>query len=237
MDNGLTGRRLLLIDNPKVFGKDYLAHYGRAILELLGPINRLVVIPYAQKDCDAYTELAREAFAKMGISATGIHQGERRAHLLVLKDAAAVFVGGGSTHRLLKILYDQNLRYELEESVGSGRVAYIGEGAGAYVACPTIRTCGEWNIVGCAKLEALNIFPWQIVKLGETAAGPAGDSLQKRIAEFHEENDLPVVGLREGSRILVNKNEAKLQGKFGAIIYRAGMDPAEWRFGEPLFLS
>jgi dipeptidase E len=55
-----------------------------------------------------------------------------------------------------------------------------------------------------------------------------GETRDKRIAEFHEENDLAVIGLREGSWIVVDQGRATLHGETGAKIFLTGKAPAEW---------
>jgi dipeptidase E len=61
-----------------------------------------------------------------------------------------------------------------------------------------------------------------------------GETREKRIAEFHEENDATVVGLREGSWITVSEGMATLHGETGARIFRKGEAPFEWQAGSAL---
>ena len=55
-----------------------------------------------------------------------------------------------------------------------------------------------------------------------------GETREKRIAEFHEENNLTVIGLREGSWIAVDQGRATLHGETGAKIFVKGEAPTEW---------
>jgi dipeptidase E len=55
-----------------------------------------------------------------------------------------------------------------------------------------------------------------------------GETREKRIAEFHEENDLTVIGLREGSWVVVDQGRATLHGETGAKIFVKGEAPVEW---------
>lgn len=61
-----------------------------------------------------------------------------------------------------------------------------------------------------------------------------GETREQRIAEFHEENDPPVVGLREGAWLLVDGQTITLQGTTGARIFLKGRTPAEYSSGSRL---
>ena len=58
-----------------------------------------------------------------------------------------------------------------------------------------------------------------------------GETREQRIAEFHEENTPPVVGLREGAWLLVEGQAVVLQGVNGARLFRRGQAPAELASG------
>ena len=57
---------------------------------------------------------------------------------------------------------------------------------------------------------------------------------EQRIAEFHEENMAPVVGLREGAWLLVEKGTVRLAGSTGARLFRRGEAAVEWVAGSRL---
>jgi hypothetical protein len=54
------------------------------------------------------------------------------------------------------------------------------------------------------------------------------------IWQFLEENDAPVVGLREGSWLRIEGKSTRLGGAMGARIFRRGQPPVEKRSGEDL---
>ena len=54
-----------------------------------------------------------------------------------------------------------------------------------------------------------------------------GETREERIREFHEENDPPVVGLREGTMLHIEGNKMTLRGPFAARIFQKGKSPAE----------
>src|SRR5437773_337975 len=54
-----------------------------------------------------------------------------------------------------------------------------------------------------------------------------GETREDRLREFHEENEKPVVGLREGTMLLVEGNSYKLLGLKPARVFRRGKEPIE----------
>ena len=54
-----------------------------------------------------------------------------------------------------------------------------------------------------------------------------GETREERIIQFLEENDTPVVGLREGAMLRIEAGETILRGSTGARIFRRGMEPLE----------
>jgi dipeptidase E len=61
-----------------------------------------------------------------------------------------------------------------------------------------------------------------------------GETREQRIAEYLEENEVPVVGLREGAWIRAEGAHASLGGARGARIFRRGRDPEERPTGASL---
>jgi dipeptidase E len=60
-----------------------------------------------------------------------------------------------------------------------------------------------------------------------------GETRAQRIAEFLEENDVPVVGLREGSWLRVGGPATVLHGR-DAVLFRRGREPEELGVGTDL---
>ena len=61
-----------------------------------------------------------------------------------------------------------------------------------------------------------------------------GETRETRIREFHEENTLPVLGLREGGMLRVEGDAMTLRGINGARLFRRGEDPQEFATGDDL---
>jgi len=225
---------LLLISNSTQHGTGYLDHCADAIVGFLGRgPARVVFVPYAGFDRDAYAAKARARFEAMGYGLDSVHDfpgGPVRA----IEQADAVFVGGGNTFRLLDALWREKLIDPIRRRVKSGGMFYLGASAGSNVACPSIRTTNDMPIVQPPTFEALGLVPFNInphyvdATPGSTHMGETRD---QRIAEFHEENTPPVVGLREGAWLLVQDEAAVLQGANGARLFRRGQAPIELTIG------
>lgn len=231
-------RRLMLISNSFCFGQGYLDHCAEAIKLFLGPITTLLFIPYALKDWDKYTQIARERFAKMGITVIGIHENADVTHFKALQRAEAVFIGGGNTFRLLAQMYRHELLDLIRDRVDAG-MPFLGASAGSNVACPTIMTTNDMPIVQPPGFRALDLVPFQINPHyldPDPASKHMGESREKRIAQFYEENDAMVIGLREGSWITVENGSATLCGVTGAKIFVPAFSAREWTAAEPLRL-
>ena len=61
-----------------------------------------------------------------------------------------------------------------------------------------------------------------------------GETRDDRIREFHEENDEPVIGLREGSLLSVSGKEILLLGPEAARVFRKRKEPRELPAGSRL---
>jgi dipeptidase E len=219
--------RLLLLSNSTSHGLGYLDHAMAEILSFLAPVPRLLFVPYALADRSGYIARARERFGREGIEVVGLVEGEDARTTVV--EAQAIFVGGGNTFRLLDRLQRGGLLEPIRRRVLSG-MPYLGASAGTNVACPTIRTTNDMPIVQPSSLDALGLVPFQINPHyldPDPDSRHMGETREERIREFHEENEAPVVGLREGCWIRVEGDAARLAGPHPARIFQRGKQPRE----------
>ena len=228
------GPRLLLLSNSTSHGQGYLDHAMPAIRELLGAAGRLLFVPFAVRDRDGYAAKARARFAAEGfeVDALAADATGRRA----LDTAEAVFVGGGNTFRLLKSLQDAALLEPLRQRARAG-MPYLGASAGINIACPTIKTTNDMPIVQPSGFEALGLVPFQINPHyldPDPGSRHMGETREDRIREFLEENDLAVVGLREGAWLRVYGTTGRLEGAAAARVFRRGRAPEELPTGASL---
>jgi dipeptidase E len=224
-------RRLLLLSTSTVFGTQYLEHAFPELRDFLGGAGRVLFIPYAIQDRDAYAARARAAFGGLGYALDSIH--EAPSPRGAVETAEAVFCGGGNTFRLLRTLQAFELLPLIRERVAAGML-YSGASAGSNLASPTIKTTNDMPIVEPRSFEALGLVRFQINPHyldPDPGSRHMGETRETRIREFHEENEVPVVGLREGAMLRVEGKQIRLRGLAGARIFRRGEDPLEVELG------
>ncbi|WP_353942272.1 dipeptidase PepE [Streptomyces sp. HUAS MG91] len=218
---------LLLLSNSTQYGQGYLAHALDAVTGFLPAKARLAFVPYALADHDAYTAKVRGALEGAGIEVRGVHEGGDP--LAQLASADAVFIGGGNSFRLLSALYRTGLRDALIKAVGDG-LPYMGASAGTNMAAPTLRTTNDMPIVQPPSFETLGLVPFQINPHyldPDPSSTHKGETREERLTEFLEENDVPVLGLREGSWLRVEGERATVLGERAARLFRRGAAPQE----------
>ncbi|GIW79834.1 MAG: peptidase E [Gemmatales bacterium] len=212
----------------------------REMRSFFGDIHQLLFVPYALGDHDAYLNMVKERGLDAGYQIIGIHHtaNPRQA----VENAEAIFIGGGNSFRLLDSLYQFDLIEVIRQRVQAG-MPYLGISAGTNVACPTIMTTNDMPIVMPPSLQALNLVPFQInphyfnlpvyLKDGDNYLPHFGETRDERIGEFHETNDVPVVGLWEAGMIRIEGASARLIGT-GARLFRKGCEPIDLQPGADL---
>lgn len=227
-------KRLLLLSNSTNHGAGYLDHAMDAITSFLGPVRRLVFVPFALHDWAAYTARARERFARAGIEVEGATADAQAS--AALEKAEAVFVGGGNTFRLLDRL--QRSRFlDILRRRAMGGMPYLGASAGTNIAAPTIRTTNDMPIVQPAGFSALGLVPFQINPHyvdADPSSRHMGETREERLREFLEENDTPVLALREGAWLRVEGDRAVLEGANGARLFGRAVEAEELATGAQL---
>ena len=226
--------RLLLVSNSTVHGRGYLDHAEPEIRDVLAGIDRILFIPYALFDRDAYAKQARTRYEAMGIGLDSIH--EAADPVAAVGKARAIFIGGGNTFRLVDQLHRQRLIEPIRARVAAGS-PYIGSSAGSNVSCPTMQTTKDMPIVEPPSFRALGLTTFQISPHyldPDPASTHMGETQEERIRQYHEEHETPVVGLREGAMLRVAPGIVLLKGKPGARIFRRGFEPVEAADGDRL---
>lgn len=227
-------KRILVISNSTLYGGGFLDHAEAEIRDFLGNTGRVLFMPFALFDHDAYAAKARSRFKAMGYELDSIHEAADKPQ--AVNDAAAIFIGGGNTFRLLKALYDFQILTLIRERVERG-MPYVGSSAGSNVAGPTIKTTNDMPIVEPPSFQALSLVSFQINPHyldPDPDSRHMGETREERILQFLEENDTRVVGLREGAMVRLEKGETILKGSTGARIFRKGHQPVEIKPGTRL---
>ena len=221
----MVDRRLILASTSRVHGTGYLDHLEPYLEKLFAGIDRLLFVPYAVHDLDSYAGHVRQRFAALGIGVESIHQAPDPA--AAVAGATAIFVGGGNTFRLLDRLLRGRLIEPIRRRVEEG-MPYLGASAGSNVAGPTIRTTNDMPIVRPASFGALGLVDFQINPHyidPDPGSTHMGETRDMRLAEFHEENETPVVALREGALLDVEGERVTVEGAPGGKLFQRGAEP------------
>ena len=219
--------KLLLLSNSTNHGQGYLDHAMPEVLSFLGAVRRLAFVPFALFDREGYAAKAAARFEREGVAVTAVTPD--LAGRDVLEAADAVFVGGGNTFRLLDTLQKTPLLHVLRDRAVSGML-YLGASAGTNIAAPTIRTTNDMPIVQPASFDALALVPFQINPHfldADPSTRHMGETREERLREYLEENEAPVLGLREGAWVRVEGDAMTLGGANGARLFRRGTEPVE----------
>ena len=217
-------RRLLLLSNSRDAAGRYLAHCRYALAAHLAGVREVAFVPYAGVTVgwDAYAARVAEALAPLGVAVRGVHTADDPAALV--RDAAAVAVGGGNTFHLLAHLYRHRLLDAVRARAAAG-APYVGWSAGSVVACPTLRTTNDMPVVEPPSFDALGLVGVQINAHYTDFHPPGfqGETRAERLAEFVAANPaVPVVGLPEGSWLEARGASLVLGGPHVAPVFRAG---------------
>ncbi|HKD20048.1 MAG TPA: dipeptidase PepE [Thermoanaerobaculia bacterium] len=220
-------RRVLLIGSSNVYGTGYLDHAETEIVRALADVSRVFFVPHALFDQRAYVAKARSRFERMGFALDAADEAsDMRA---AVRNAEAVFIGGGNTFRLLSALYELDLLEPIRHRVAEG-MPYVGSSAGAIVAGPSLGTTKDMPIVEPPSFDALALVPFQLSPHyldPDPTSTHMGETQEERIGQFLEEHDRTVVGLREGAILRVDGDGVTLTGVAGARIFRRGAPPLE----------
>ena len=190
--------------------------------------EKVIFIPYASRDYDEYTNSVKEMFSHLEFEIIGIHELDNP--LVELEKMEGIYVGGGNTFSLVQKLHEKEVIEVIRRKVLNNGIPYAGVSAGANVACPTMQTTNDMPIDLVPSFETFGIVPFQINphyhpggiwwKENDELREHFGETRKRRIEEFHNFNDTPVIGLYEGSFLICNENGIELLGNKAAVIIK-----------------
>ena len=230
-------KNIIIASTSTIHGSDYLEYLLPELKMFFNKVSTILFIPYARPSgvsYDDYTKKASKAFIKINKKVTGIHTFKNPVE--AVKNAEAVFVGGGNTFVLVNQLYKNNLLPTIKEVVENG-TPYLGTSAGSNICGLTMNTSNDMPIVLPPSFKTLGFVPFNInphyldPDLNSTHKG---ETRETRIKEFHIFNTQPVIGLREGSWLAVKENTITLKGKLEARVFKYNQEPSEIKTGTKL---
>ena len=240
-------RNLLLISNSTMAGEVYLGWCKELITNFLKKFNiyEVLFIPYAGVNLDsksiefsynAYESKVQRVFDTDNIYINSIHHYSDPTNAVL--NAKCIMVGGGNTFHLVYELYKNNLMTTIREKSLCG-IPYIGWSAGANLACTTIKTTNDMQIVFPKSFDALNLIDFQINPhyIDHNPADHGGETREQRILEFLVVNkDMKVLGLREGTYLEIYNDNMWLKGDKPARLFQFNTEPREIKPGENMII-
>lgn len=223
-------RKLIIASTSTLHGGDYLDYLFPTLKEHFKNVKTLLFIPYARPggiSHDEYTKIAAKALQKLNITVKGIHEFENSIE--AVKNAEAIFTGGGNTFLLVTELYRNNILDSIEEVINKG-TPYLGTSAGSNICGLTMGTTNDMPIIYPPSFRTLgfvsfNINPHYLDP--NKNSKHMGETRETRINEFHKFNPQPVLGLREGSWLAVDGDSIVLKGGLTARLFRQNNNPIE----------
>lgn len=223
-------KRILLASTSTVYGGTYLSYLQDELIDFFAGIDEILFVPYARPSGithDEYTQIAQQFFNRVGKRIVGLHTfaDPKKA----IRQAKAIFTGGGNTFVLVNQLYGLEVMDVLREAVENGTL-YMGTSAGSNIAGQTMQTTNDMPIVYPPSFKTLGLVPFNINPHyldPDPQSKHKGETRETRIKEFHVFNDTPVIGLREGSWLRVEDEKVSLKGDLTARIFLKGQEPYE----------
>ena len=218
-------KNLIIASTSTVYGGSYLDYLLETLSTLFSEIDEVLFIPYARPggiSHDEYTSKASEAFKKINKKLVGIHTFDDPEQ--AIQNAKGVFTGGGNTFVLVSQLYKHGVMQPLREEIFNG-LPYLGASAGSNICGVSMQTTNDMPIVYPPTFKTLGVIPFNINPHYLDPISNSkhmGETRETRIKEYHTQNTVPVVGLREGSWLEVNGDSILLKGEHSARVFEQG---------------
>lgn len=230
-------KNLLLASTSTLHGSYYLEYLLPQLELLFKNCKSILFIPYARPSGishEEYTQKTALAFAKINIKIKGIHEFENPA--IAIQNAEGIFTGGGNTFLLVSQLYQNKIMTVLKETLEKG-IPYLGTSAGSNIAGLSMQTTNDMPIVYPSSFQTLGLIPFNLnvhYLDKEKQSTHMGESRETRINEFHQFNNFPVLGLKEGSWLEIKNNTIILKGELSAKLFRKNQPSIEIKTGTEL---
>ncbi|KIX21816.1 (alpha)-aspartyl dipeptidase [Flavobacterium sp. 316] len=223
-------KNLIIASTSTLHNGSYLDYLLPTLEDHFKEVSTILFIPYARPSGishDEYTSKVKKAFILINKKVKGIHEFENPIE--AIKNAEAIFTGGGNTFVLVNELYRNNVLNTLEEVIKNG-TPYLGTSAGSNICGLTMNTTNDMPIVYPPSFRTLGLVSFNINPHyldPEIDSTHMGETRETRIKEFHAYNPQPVIGLREGSWLEVRNNSVKLKGNLTARLFKRNQEPIE----------
>ncbi|MBK0370352.1 dipeptidase PepE [Flavobacterium agrisoli] len=230
-------KNIIIASTSTLHGGTYLEYLLPELQLHFKNCTSIVFIPFARPSGIShteYTDKVRETFEKINIEVKGLHEFEDKPK--ALKNAEAIFTGGGNTFLLVQQLYHHQVMTVLSETVKKG-TPYLGTSAGSNICGLSIQTTNDMPIVYPPSFQTLGLIPFNLNPHyldADLQSKHMGETRETRIKEFHAFNNIPVLGLREGSWLEVKGEKITLKGDLSARLFEANQAPKKITSGSDL---
>ncbi|MEM7185248.1 MAG: dipeptidase PepE [Bacteroidota bacterium] len=227
-------KNMIVASTSTLHGGGYLEYLLPTLTEFFGHTEEILFVPYARPgglSHDDYTAIAARAFSAIKKKLIGIHTFEEPGQ--ALENAQGVFTGGGNTFVLVSELYRTGIMNALRRRLFEG-LPYLGTSAGSNICGLTMQTTNDMPIVYPPSFKTLGAIPFNINPHyldPDPSSTHMGETRETRLQEFHTQNNIPVVGLREGSWLQVAGDEITLSGALSARVFEQSKAPYELEAG------
>ena len=223
-------KNLIIASTSTVHGGDYLQYLFPVLENHFANCKTIVFVPYARPGGithDEYTETVQKAFSKINKKVVGLHTFENPAAALAA--AEGIFTGGGNTFLLVTQLYQNKVMEALSKAIANG-TPYLGTSAGSNITGVSMQTTNDMPIIYPPSFTTLGAIPFNLNPHyldADTQSKHMGETRETRIKEYHAFNDIPVLGLREGSWLDVKGDTIILKGTLTARWFSQNEGPVE----------
>lgn len=223
-------RKIIIASTSTLPGQNYLEYLLPVLKRHFKDCNTILFIPYARPSGithEEYTKIAASAFAKINFNIQGIHEFDNPVE--GIQNAEGIFVGGGNTFLLVTQLYTHKIMSLLSATIKNG-TPYLGSSAGGNICGLSMQTTNDMPIIYPPSFKTLGLVPFNINPHyldADSTSKHMGESRETRINEFHQLNNIPVLGLREGSWIEIRGTKITLKGGLSVCLFKKGKDPME----------
>ena len=227
-------KQMIIASSSTIYKSGFLEYLLPELKSFFNNVKELLFIPYARPSgisYDDYTLKVKKVFEDLHITVKGIHEFEDAKE--AVKNAQAIFTGGGNTFELVNQLYQNSILEILQEVIESG-TPYLGTSAGSNICGVSMMNTNDMPVVYPPSFKTLHCIPFNInahyIDADENSTH-MGETRETRIKEFHIYNKIPVLGLREGSWLAVTGATITLKGNLSAILFEQHKKPKELRSG------
>ncbi|MFN8324488.1 dipeptidase PepE [Flavobacterium sp.] len=223
-------KKLIIASTSTLHGGSYLEYILPTLKLHFENCQEIIFIPYARPGGithDEYTQKVAETFKTINISVKGLHEFDNPIE--ALEKAQGIFTGGGNTFLLVKQLHEKNIMDVLKKVVENG-TPYLGSSAGSNITGISMQTTNDMPIVYPPSFKTLGLIPFNLNPHyldADLQSKHMGETRETRIKEFHAFNDIPVLGLREGSWLEVTGETIILKGNLTARWFTANNEAVE----------